>query len=74
MRIVREYAVRVQLSVYELEAEPGEIDMIKEKVGQVIDAREDFIIYFEICESDWQKREKYGCIEDIPAHREFYIY
>ena len=33
---------------------------LKYRVEQVIDMDEDFILLFEVCERDWQKRQFFG--------------
>lgn len=54
------YGVRVQKSVFEAEANRKIIEKLRKEVAGMIDPAEDYVVYFEICERDWQKREKYG--------------
>ncbi|HID39916.1 MAG TPA: CRISPR-associated endonuclease Cas2 [Calditrichaeota bacterium] len=54
------YAVRVQKSVFELAAGDAVITEIRGKARRILDEEKDFVVYFNICEKDWQKRIKYG--------------
>ncbi len=58
-KIMEDYGVRVQKSVFEMEATDKTIKNLRERVQRVIE-NEDYVVYFKICEKDWQKREKYG--------------
>ena len=73
MKIVNEYATRVQLSVYEMEDTDYAVGRIIERVEKVIDKAKDFVAYFELCETDWQKRDKFGRINELGKQSEFYI-
>ena len=59
-KIVSSYAWRVQKSVFESDASEETIKIMKRRLNYVIDENEDFILVFNVCERDWQKREKYG--------------
>lgn len=59
-RVLCEYGVRVQKSVFEFEGNGKEINRIRGRIREVIKEDEDFVVYFNICESDWQKRKKFG--------------
>lgn len=59
-KIVSSYGRRVQKSVFESDAPEETIKIMKRRLNYVIDENEDFILVFNICEKDWQKREKYG--------------
>lgn len=65
-KILESYAVRVQYSVFEAITEKEMIEIIRERVNRIIED-EDFVVYFELCNSDWQKQIKYG-----PAKYEIY--
>jgi CRISPR-associated protein Cas2 len=72
-KIINEYGERVQKSVFECEANDKVIERIRTRVNKVIE-QEDYIVYFEICESDWQKRMKYGPKVNIDVEeKSFYI-
>ncbi|HOV38145.1 MAG TPA: CRISPR-associated endonuclease Cas2 [Spirochaetales bacterium] len=54
------YGVRVQKSVFEVIASRKVVDRLRNEVAGILDVNEDYVVYFELCERDWQKREKYG--------------
>ena len=71
---ISSYGIRVQKSVFELEAKRDIIDKIRSKINKIIEGK-DFVVYFEICERDWQKRMKYGVGRfEGPEERDFYVY
>ena len=73
-KVMTEYGVRVQKSVFEVEAGELIIRRLRRKIQKLM-AEEDFVVYFEICERDWQKREKYGAQEFEDSEEEpYYIY
>jgi len=68
------YAIRVQKSVFEMDAETAVMERLRKKIKKIMD-EEDFIVFFDICEPDWQKRQKYGPGKYIePEEKPFYIY
>ena len=72
-KVMCEYGTRVQNSVFELEANDRAIERIKGRIRKIM-KDEDSIIYFNICESDWQKRQSYGKKADKDIEeRNFYI-
>ena len=58
-KVMEEYGVRVQKSVFEMEATENTLKLLKKRVQKII-KEEDYVVYFKLCEKDWQKREKYG--------------
>ena len=67
------YGVRVQKSVFEVEADRKTVDELRRKIKRVMD-EEDFVVYFDVCERDWQKKLKYGPQEyEENEEKEFYI-
>ena len=73
-KVLSEYGVRVQKSVFELEGNDKSIKRIRYRVKKAIKEDEDFIVYFNICESDWQKRLKYGpVVNENVEEKPFYI-
>ncbi|MHB1661194.1 MAG: CRISPR-associated endonuclease Cas2 [bacterium] len=58
-KIISEYGERVQQSVFECEANDKALGRIRMRVNKII-TEEDYVVYFDICENDWQKRMKYG--------------
>ncbi len=72
-KIMESYGVRVQKSVFELEGTRKIIENIRRKVNSIIKDR-DFVVYFEVCEKDWQKQLKYGVGRNIKFEdKETYI-
>jgi CRISPR-associated protein Cas2 len=67
------YGIRVQKSVFEMYASNKTLRKLRAEVSNII-KNEDYVIYFRICEKDWQKKEKFGkkvFVEDI---KNFEIY
>ncbi len=58
-RCVESYAWRVQKSVFESLASEETINKLKTRIQKIINKDEDFILFFEVCERDWQKKEIY---------------
>lgn len=72
-KIMEQYAIRVQKSVFEMEADDRILKELRERVKSVMEA-EDFVVYFKICESDWQKRMKFGVGARLDTEdKEYYI-
>jgi CRISPR-associated protein Cas2 len=68
------FALRVQKSVFEMDAEVAVMERLRKEVKKIMDY-EDYVIFFDICEEDWQKRQKYGCGKYIDTEEKtFYIY
>lgn len=59
-KLLESYAVRVQKSVFEITAPNSIIFCLKNKIEKVIELEYDFVLFFEICEKDWQKQQLYG--------------
>lgn len=60
-KCVSSYAWRVQKSVFESNAPESTILQLKTELNRLIET-EDFVLFFNICERDWQKQEVYGVI------------
>jgi CRISPR-associated protein Cas2 len=58
-KIMESYGIRVQRSVFEMEADDATVEVLRSKVNEVLED-DDFVVYFSLCERDWQGREKYG--------------
>lgn len=72
-KVMEQYAIRVQKSVFEMESDDSILKELRGKICAVID-EEDFVVYFKLCEQDWQKRLKFGVGSRISAEdKEFYI-
>ncbi|WP_456405586.1 CRISPR-associated endonuclease Cas2 [Caldithrix abyssi] len=73
-KTIQNYGTRAQKSVFELEVEAEQISKLRKKIQKII-ADEDYVVYFNLCEADWQKREKYGKGRyDEEPNEEYYIY
>jgi len=59
-KCVSSYAWRVQKSVFESTAPESSIIQMKNSLKDIINEEEDFILFFDVCEKDWQKQEQYG--------------
>lgn len=59
-KIMESYAWRVQKSVFESNCSDELIEKLKYRLEEVIEVTEDFLLFFEVCERDWQRQEKYG--------------
>ncbi len=58
-KVMEQYGLRVQKSVFEMDCSEKILNELRKKVSKLIE-EEDYVVYFKICEKDWQKREKYG--------------
>jgi len=56
VKLLMNYAYRVQYSVFEFSATELIYRRIMDSVNQIIDSEEDSILIYELCESDWAKR------------------
>lgn len=73
-KLLENYGTRVQKSVFEIEAGKDTISRIIRKVRRVIEKTEDFVVYFNICDRDWQKSIKYGPVRyENPDDKPYYI-
>lgn len=59
-KCMESFACRVQKSVFETKASDETIGQLKLRLEKIIDSETDFILFFEVCERDWQKKEIYG--------------
>ncbi len=72
-KIMEKYSIRVQKSVFEMYASEKTLKKLRYEVSDII-SEEDYVVYFKICEKDWQRREKYGkevFVEDIKSYEIF---
>ncbi len=73
-RVAQNFAIRVQKSVFEMDADEKQLHRLRQEIKKIIE-EEDYVVYFNICEPDWQKREKYGKGRyDEEPNEEYYIY
>ncbi len=54
------YAYRVQLSVYESRMDSQTYRKMKRGLKKLVDDFHDNVLIFPLCDTDWQKRERYG--------------
>ena len=59
-KILESYSIRVQYSVFESDMRELIMKQMKSRLEKVIDNTEDFVLIFDICEKDWQKRQLFG--------------
>ena len=52
-RVCEAYGTRVQLSVFELQLKPGQLEIMQAQMRRIIDPRVDKIRYYRICASDY---------------------
>ncbi|RZD17176.1 MAG: CRISPR-associated endonuclease Cas2 [Candidatus Acididesulfobacter guangdongensis] len=73
-KIMLNYGIRVQKSVFEIECSKNILNRLKEEIHNIINEN-DFVVYFNVCEKDWQKKLKYGVLyqETDVEEKDFYI-
>ena len=59
-KCMESFAWRIQKSVFESQADDITIGHLKHALERILAMEEDFVLFFEVCERDWQKQEKYG--------------
>ena len=62
--VLESYGYRVQKSVFEATAPDNVIKELIKRIESIIEVETDFVLCFEICERDWQKKEVYGKDKD----------
>ncbi len=67
-KCMESYAWRVQKSVFESYATEETINQLKFRLEEIIEDSEDFVLFFNICERDWQKQEKFGVGSKAKEH------
>jgi len=72
-KILENFGVRVQQSVFELYADAAVIQQIRSMLYDIVDLEEDSILYFELCERDWQKQIKIGVGRKIDAEEDDFL-
>lgn len=65
-KIMEKFAIRVQYSVFEFEGNTTLMNLMRELLQEVIDHEEDSLMFFPLCEKDWQKRVGIGCKNFLP--------
>lgn len=59
-KCMESYAVRVQKSVFETFADDEAVGHLKSRIQKLMDEEVDFVLFFEICERDFQKKQSFG--------------
>ena len=59
-KCVESYGWRVQKSVFESTASDETIGQLKWRLEKLMDKEEDFVLFFEVCERDFQKKQCFG--------------
>ncbi len=59
-KCVESYGWRVQKSVFESTANDETIGQLKGRLEKLMDIEEDFVLFFEVCERDFQKKQVFG--------------
>ncbi len=59
-KCVESYGWCVQKSVFESTASDETIGQLKGRLEKLMDAKEDFVLFFEVCERDFQKKQIFG--------------
>jgi len=60
-KLVSQYGTRIQKSVFEFAGGDDSIDALQRRLKLII-KEDDFVAIVPLCETDWQKIEKYGMI------------
>lgn len=71
-KIMESFGMRVQKSVFEVIADIEVINKLRQKIKRII-KEEDYVLYINLCEEDWQKIEKYGQNLESYDERDFII-
>jgi len=73
-KLMEDFGIRVQKSVFEVEATDQIIKILCSKATNLMNLEEDFIVIFDICEKDWQKKVKVGPGKfEVPDEESYYI-
>lgn len=59
-RVCEAYGTRVQLSVFELQLKPGQLEIMQAQMRRIMNPRVDKIRYYRICASDYVDIELEG--------------
>ena len=68
-RVCESHGIRVQLSVFELQLKPGELEALQQKLRRIMDPRVDKIRYYRICAADHADIKLVGVGEISQPHR-----
>ncbi|MFN3411977.1 MAG: CRISPR-associated endonuclease Cas2 [Exilispira sp.] len=71
-KIMESYGIRVQKSVFEIFAPAEVVQRLRERIQNVISI-DDYVLYINVCEEDWQKQIKYGLKSNSYDEKDFFI-
>lgn len=76
VKTLSDYAYRAEYSVFEMKAEPAEMQRLLPKLKMWIDETEDSLLVYEMGEAQWKKHVRYGLCDDPDGHvgRDFEIF
>ena len=60
--LLEDYGTRVNYSVFECELEHEEVDRLQEQLAELIDDRQDRIVFYRLCEHCRVRRSAIGAI------------
>ncbi|MBP3562203.1 MAG: CRISPR-associated endonuclease Cas2 [Treponema sp.] len=60
VKLLMNYAYRIQFSIFEFTATESIVQEIYEKVKRIIEENEDSVSIYELCSEDWNKRIRMG--------------
>ncbi len=67
-KLLKDYGFRVQRSVYECRLEAGRFRELKDRLGRLIDRRQDNIIMYPLCADCHRRRCPLGVTLEIYEH------
>lgn len=73
-KILSDYAIRIQFSIFEAELSAARFNELKNKLEQIIDKDEDGIKYFHICEPCFHKRQALGKALPFNLNEDFIVF
>lgn len=59
-KVLKQYGVRVQKSVFECALSPAQFKTVKREIGSIIDLETDSVRYYPLCKTCMQLLEKQG--------------
>lgn len=60
VKLLMNYAYRIQFSIFEFTATESIAQKIYEKIKRIIEENEDSVSIYELCSEDWNKRIRMG--------------
>lgn len=71
-KVMENYGIRVQKSVFEVFADIETVKRLRHRIQKIILVN-DYVLYINVCEEDWQKQIKYGSKATGYDEKDFYI-